>query len=112
MSRFLSKARTGIDFYRSPLHGALGFMPEYSEHARANPIEIVCGVRQLTDEEIEREAAWLRETRDELFSEELEEHAVLTHRQAIHEKFEQVQVMKRRLREIEAELSAKKEASE
>ena len=44
MSPFPSKARTGIDFYRSPLHGALGFMPEYTEHAKANPVEIACGV--------------------------------------------------------------------
>ena len=106
MSPFPSKARTGIDFYRSPLHGALGFMPEYTEHAKANPIEIACGVRQLTDEEIEREAAFLRETRDEL-ADTIDERAVLTHRQELHEKFAHVQRMKQRLREIEAELSEK-----
>jgi|TARA_B110000977_G_scaffold198726_1_gene284265 polyhydroxyalkanoate synthesis regulator phasin len=110
MSPFPTKARTGVDFYRSPLHGALGFMPEYTEHARANPIEIVCGIRLLTDEEIEREAAYLRETRNELLRDELETHAVLTHRQDIHEKFEQVQAMKRRLQDMEAELSAAKDA--
>jgi hypothetical protein len=106
MSPFPSKARTGIDFYRSPLHGALGFMPEYTEHAKANPVEIACGVRLLTDEEIEREAAFLRETRDEL-ADSIDEQAVLTHRQEIHEKFAHVQRMKQRLREIEAELSEK-----
>ena len=106
MSPFPSKARTGIEFYRSPLHGALGFMPEYTEHAKANPVEIACGVRLLTDEEIEREAAFLRETRDEL-ADSIDEQAVLTHRQEIHEKFAHVQRMKQRLREIEAELSEK-----
>jgi hypothetical protein len=107
MSSFPRKARSGIDFHRSPLHGALGFMPEYTEHARANPIEIVCGVRQLSDEEIEREAAFLRDVRDEL-ADSIDEQAVLTHRQALHEKFEHVQRMKRRLREIEAEMTAAK----
>lgn len=106
MSPFLSRTRAGIDFYRSPLHGALGFMPEYTEHARANPIEFACGVRQLTDEEIEREAAFLRETRDKL-ADTIDEKAVLTHRQEIHEKFAHVQRMKQRLRDMEAELAEK-----
>ena len=57
---FPAKARTGVDFWRSPINGALGYMPEYTEHAKENPIEIVIGDRLLTDEEIEREAAFLR----------------------------------------------------
>ena len=45
-------------------------------------------------------------TRDEL-ADTIDEQAVLTHRQEIHEKFAHVQRMKQRLREIEAELSEK-----
>ena len=106
MTSMFPKARTGVDFWRSPVNGALGYMPEYAEHAKEYPIEITIGEKQLTDEEIEKEAALVRECKAFL-KDYTHYNGVLTHRQTIHEAYAQVRDLKKRMRELEASFGAK-----
>ena len=107
---FPAKARTGVDCWRSPINGALGYMPEYTEHAKENPIEIVIGDRLLTDEEIEREAAFLR-FRNALLADEMVDNGVYNGRETIHAAFQEVQDLKKCMRELEASFKEKSQGS-
>ena len=89
----------------SPLNAAAGFVPMSSEHALAHPI-IILPERQITDEELESQAAFVR-LRNHLRKVDDIDNGVLNHRQTIHNAYTNVQKMKKEVAKFEAEFWGK-----
>lgn len=88
-----------------PLNSAAGYVPPSSKHAQAHPI-VIEPVRQITDEELESQAEFVR-LRNMLLRIDHVDNGVLNHRQTIHDAYHNVRKMKEKVHRLEAEFWGK-----